>query len=51
MVLEKTFESALESKEFKPVYPKGNQPGIFFGRTDAEAEALILWIPDVNRWT
>ena len=35
VVLEKTLESALESKEFKPVHPKGNQPWIFFGRTDA----------------
>ena len=36
-------------KEIKPVYPKGNQPWIFFGRTDAEAEAPILWPPDVKR--
>ena len=42
MVLEKTLESSLDSKEIKLVNPKGNQPGIFFGRTDAEAEAPIL---------
>ena len=44
MVLEKTFESPLDSKEIKPVNPKRNQPGIFIGRIDAEA--LILWLPD-----
>ena len=48
MVVENTLESPLESKEMKPVNPKGNQPWIFIGRTDAEAEALILWPPDVN---
>ena len=46
MVLEKTFESFLGCKEIKPVNPEGNQPGIFMGRTDAEAEAPILWPPD-----
>ena len=45
MVLEKTLESPLDCKEIKPVNPKGNQSGIFFGRTDAEAEAPILWPP------
>ena len=44
VVLEKTLESSLESKEIKPVNPKGNQPWIFIGRTDAEAEAPILWL-------
>ena len=39
MGLEKTLESLLDSKEIKPVNPKGNQPWIFIGRTDAEAEA------------
>ena len=39
---------SLNCKEIKPVNPKGNQPWIFTGRTDAEAEALILWRPDVN---
>ena len=48
MALEKTLQSCLESKEIKPVNPKGNQPGIFIGRSDAEAEALILWPPDVK---
>ena len=48
MVLEKTLENPLDSKEIKPVNPKGNQPWIFIGKTDAEAEALILWPPDVK---
>ena len=39
---------SLYSKEIKSVKPKGSQPWIFIGRTDAEAEALILWPPDVN---
>jgi len=43
VVLEKTLESPLDSQEIKPVNPKGNQPWIFIGRTDAEAEAPILW--------
>ena len=46
MVLEKTLESSLEIKEIKRVNPKGNQTQIFNGRTDAEAEAPILWPPD-----
>ena len=41
-------ESPLDSMEIKPVYPKGNQPCTFIGRTDAEAEAPILWSPDVK---
>ena len=41
-MLKKNLDSPLDSKEIKPVNPKGNQPGIFIGRTDAEAEALIL---------
>ena len=45
VVLEKTLESPLDCKEIKPVNPKGNQPWIFIGRTDAEAEAPILWPP------
>ena len=48
MVLKKTLESPLESKEVKPVNPKGNQSGIFIGRTDTEAEAPILWPPDAK---
>ena len=48
MVLEKTLESPLDCKEIKPVNPKGNQSGIFTGRTDAEAEVPILWPPDAK---
>ena len=48
VVLEKSLESPLESKEIKPVNPKGNQPWIFTGRTDAEAEASILKPPDAK---
>ena len=50
VVLEKTLESPLDSKEIKPVNTKGNQPWIFTGRTDAEAEAPILWPPDAKSW-
>ena len=50
VVLEKTLESPLDSKKIKPVHPKGDQPWIFTEKTDAEAEALILWPPDVNSW-
>ena len=46
VVLEKTLESQLDCKEIQPVHPKGNQPLIFIGRTDAEAETPILWPPD-----
>ena len=48
MVLEKTLESSLEAKELKLVNPKGNQSLIFIGRTDAEAETPILWLPDTK---
>ena len=48
MVLDKSLESPLDCKDIKPVLPKGNQPWIFIGRTDAEAEAPILWPPDVK---
>ena len=48
VVLEKTPESHSECKEIKPVNPKRNQPWIFIGRTDAEAEAPIHWLPDVK---
>ena len=48
--LEKTLESLLDCKEIKSVHPKGNQLWVFIGRTDAEAEALILWLPDVKYW-
>ena len=50
MVLEKTIESPLDSKEIKSVNPKGNQPWIFIERTAAEAEASILWLPDADSW-
>ena len=50
VVLEKIPESPLGNKEIKPVNPKGNQPWILFGRTEAEAEALILWPPDAKNW-
>ena len=46
MVLEKTLESPLDSKEIKPVNPKGNQPWIVIGTIDADAEAPIHWPPD-----
>ena len=49
VVLKKTLESLLESEKIKPVNPKRNQPRIFTGRTDAEAEAPILWPPDVKK--
>ena len=48
MVLEKTLESPLDSKEIQAVHPKGNQSWIFIGRTDAEAEAPILWPSDAK---
>ena len=48
VVLEKTLESPLDSKEIKPVNPKGNQPWIFIGRIDAEAETPIFWPPDAK---
>ena len=50
VIFEKTLESFLDKKEIKLVNPKGNQPWIFIGRTEAEAEALILWPPDVKNW-
>ena len=48
MVLEKALENCLDRKEIKPVIPKGNQPWILTGGTDAEAEAPILWPPDAK---
>ena len=50
VVLEKTLESPLDSKEIQPVHPKEDQSWIFIGRTDAEAETAILWPPDVKNW-
>ena len=48
VVVEKILESLLDCKEIKLVYPKGNQSWIFIGRTDAKAEAPILWLPDAK---
>ena len=50
MVLEKTLESPLDSEEIQPVHPKGYQPWILFGRTDAEADTPILWPRDAKNW-
>ena len=50
MVLEKALQSSLDCKEIKPVNSKGNQSWIFTGKTDAEAEASIIWPPDVKNW-
>ena len=50
VVLEKTLDSFLDSKEIQPVHSKGNQSWMFMGRTDAEAEAPILRPPDVKNW-
>ena len=49
VVLEKTLEIPLDCKEIQPVHPKGDQSWVFIGRTDAEAEAPILWPPDGKR--
>ena len=48
--LEKTLKSPLDSKEIKPINPKGNQSWVFIGGTDAEAEAPVLWSSDVKNW-
>ena len=45
MVLEKTLESPLDCKEIQPVHSKGDQPWVFTGRTEAEAETPVLWLP------
>ena len=50
VVLKKTLESPLDCKEIQPFHPKGNQSWIFIGRTDAEAETPILWLPDAKSW-
>ena len=50
VLLEKTFESLLDSKEIQPVHPKGNQSWIFIGRIDTDAEAPILWLRDAKSW-
>ena len=48
MILVKALESPVDCKEIKPANPKGNQPRIFIGRTDAEAEVPTLWPPDAK---
>ena len=48
VILKKTFESPLYCKEIQPIHPKGNQPWIFIGRTDAEVP--VLWPPDAKNW-
>ena len=50
VVLEKTLERPLGSKEVKPVNPKGIQPWIFIGRTDDETETAVLWLPGAKNW-
>ena len=50
VVLEKTLESPLACKEIQPVHSKGDQSWVFIGRTDAEAETPILWLPHVKSW-
>ena len=50
MVLEKTLESPLDCKEIQPVHSEEDQPWDFFGRNDAEAETLILWLPNAKNW-
>ena len=50
VMLEKTLDRPLDWREIQPVHPKGNQFWIFIGRTDAEAETPILWLPDIKSW-
>ena len=50
VVLEKTLENPLDCKEIQPVHSEGDQPWVFIGRTDAEAETPILWPPHVKSW-
>ena len=50
VVLEKTLESPLDCKEIQPVHPKGDQPWVFIGRTDAKAETRVLWPPHAKCW-
>ena len=47
---EDSLESPLDYKEIKPINPKGNQPWTFIGRTDAETDAPVLWLPDAKSW-
>ena len=48
MVLEKTLESPLDHKEIQPDHPNGDESWMFIGRTDVEAETLMLWPPDAK---
>ena len=50
VMLKKTLESPLDCREIQPVHSIGNQSWVFFGRTDAKAETLILWPPHVKNW-
>ena len=50
VVLEKTLESPLDFKEIQPVHPKEDQPWVFIGKTDVEAETPIFWPPDAKSW-
>ena len=50
VMLEKTLENPLDCKEIQPVHSEGDQPWVFFGGNDAEAETPILWPPDVKNW-
>ena len=50
VVLEKTLESPLDCKEIQPVHSKGDQPWVFFGRNDVEAETLVFWPPHAKSW-
>ena len=50
VVLEKTLESPLDCKEIQPAHPKGDKSWVFIGRTDVEAETLILWSPNAKNW-
>ena len=50
VMLDKTLESPLDSKEIQPIKLEGNQPWLFIWRTDAKAETLVLWPPDAKSW-
>ena len=50
VVLEKTLESPSDCKETRPVHSKGDQPWVLFGRNDAKAEILVLWLPHAKSW-
>ena len=50
VLLEKTLESPLDFKEIQPIHPKGDQSWVYIGKIDVEAEAPILWLPDLKSW-